>query len=68
MHKFFNDHPDVISILLAHMAAIGISLTNVEWTLKILSLLMAIGYTGWKWIHEYKKTKHETKAKKTGSK
>lgn len=57
MHKFLHEHPDVLSVVLAHIAAIGISLTNIELALKILSLLLAIGYTGWKWLHEWKKSK-----------
>jgi hypothetical protein len=57
MHKFFHEHPDVISVLLAHTGAIALTFTNVEWVLKILSLLLAIGYTGWKWVYEWKKSK-----------
>lgn len=63
IHKFLHDHPDVLSVICAHVAAIGLTFTNVEWTLKITSLLLAIGYTAWKWIHEYNGTK--TKKKKT---
>ena len=61
LHKLLHDHPDVLSVLLAHMAAIGITFTNVELTLKIISLLLAIGYTAWKWVKEYK---HGIKTKK----
>lgn len=61
IHKLLHDHPDVLSVILAHTAAIGITFTNVELTLKIISLLLAIGYTAWKWIREYK---HGIKTKK----
>lgn len=35
--------------------AIWISVTDLSDWLKFLSLLLAIGYTTWKWSHEYKK-------------
>jgi len=34
-----------------------VSLTDVEFILKFLALSMTIGYTLWKWIHEYKRKK-----------
>lgn len=57
IHKFLHDHPDVLSVILAHVGAIGLTFMNVEWTLKIISLLLAIGYTCWKWVVEWKKNK-----------
>ncbi len=57
MNKFIQEHHDVQAVILAHLAAIGISLTNIELGLKIISLLAAIGYTCWKWQHEWKKSK-----------
>lgn len=56
-HRFVTS--DIGSVLMAHALAITISFTNaVEW-LKIISLLLAIGYTGWKWYYEYKKSKKD---------
>lgn len=57
MTKFIHDHPDILHVILAHLAAIGLSFTNVEFGLKVISLLSAIGYTCWKWHYEYRKTK-----------
>lgn len=51
MHKIL----DYIDVPLLHVLAIGITFTNVELFLKIASLLLAIGYTSWKWIHEFRK-------------
>jgi hypothetical protein len=55
MTKFLNEHPDVLGVILTHFAAIGISFTDVEVGLKIISLMAAIGYTTWKWRSEWKK-------------
>lgn len=57
MTKFLDEHPDVLGVIMAHFAAIGISFTRIELGLKIVSLLAAIGYTVWKWQHEWKKSK-----------
>ena len=46
---------DYIDVPLLHVLAIGITFTNLEMVLKLTSLLLAIGYTCWKWINEYKK-------------
>ena len=56
-HRFFNNHPDVLQVILAHVAAIGITFLDVELLLKITSLSLAILYTGWKWYTEWKKNK-----------
>jgi len=45
------------TIILAHIGAIGISFSEIEDSLKIISLILAIGFTVWKWHHEYKKDK-----------
>ena len=58
-HRFLYKNPDVTSVILAHLAAIGVTLTQAEQWLKIVSLLLAIGYGAWKWQHEYKKAKNE---------
>jgi hypothetical protein len=58
MPKFIQDHHDIFQVLLAHLGAITISFLNVENTLKITSLLLAIGYTSWKWRTEYVNRKH----------
>ena len=48
---------DYIDVPVLHILAIGITFTDVESVLKIASLILAIGYTAWKWISEYKKKK-----------
>jgi hypothetical protein len=58
MPKFIQDHHDIFQVILAHLGAITISFLNVENTLKITSLLLAIGYTSWKWVTEYVNRKH----------
>ena len=45
---------DYIDVPLLHCIAISITFTDVEYGLKIFSLLLAIFYTLWKWITEYK--------------
>lgn len=57
MSKFLHDHPDVINVILAHLGAIAITLSNVETALKLISLITAIGYTCWKWRVEWVKNK-----------
>ncbi len=48
---------DFIDVPVLSSVAIGITFTDVEMILKIVSLSLAIFYTGWKWIYEYKKKK-----------
>jgi len=45
---------DYFDVPLLHCIAIAITFTEIENALKIFSLLLAIGYTIWKWISEYK--------------
>jgi hypothetical protein len=52
-----NKIADYIDVPILHILAIGITFTDVENVLKIVSLLLAIGYTGWKWRSEYIKRK-----------
>ena len=49
---------DYIDVPLLHCIAISITFTDVENGLKIFSLLLAIIYTLWKWITEYKNKKN----------
>jgi hypothetical protein len=65
MPKFIQDHHDIFQVILAHLGAITISFLNIENTLKITSLLLAIGYTAWKWVTEYQKNKKYGKDKRT---
>lgn len=58
MYKF-HDHSDVFTVIVIHLSAIGVTLLNVELALKIISLLLAIGYTLWRWYKEWKKSKNE---------
>ena len=46
---------DYIDVPVLHFIALSITFTDVENGLKILSLLLAIGYTLWKWRSEFLK-------------
>jgi hypothetical protein len=48
---------DYFDVPILHILAISITFTEVENVLKIVSLLLAIGYTAFKWSCEYKKRK-----------
>lgn len=43
-----------LDVPLLHCVAIAITFTDIENALKIFSLLLAIGYTLWKWRSEFK--------------
>ena len=51
---------DIIDVPMLHMVAIGITFTDIENVLKVASLILAIGYTAWKWRDEYKKRNEKT--------
>ena len=59
MSKFLHNHPDVLNVILAHLGAIAITLSDVETALKFISLITAIGYTLWKWRVEWVKNKNK---------
>ena len=46
---------DYFDVPLLHCVAIAITFTDIENALKLLSLLLAIGYTLWKWRSEFLK-------------
>ena len=55
---------DMVKVILANLGAITFGFIQIEqmkdeieWSLKILSLLIAIGYTVWKWCNDIKKSK-----------
>lgn len=48
---------DYFDVPVLHFVAISITFTNAEYTLKIISLLLAIAYTIWKWRSEFKNKK-----------
>lgn len=50
-HKWFE------SIVISG-AALTLSFSDIESVLKIFSLLMAIGYTSWKWFQEWYKSRN----------
>lgn len=50
---------DNIDVPILHILAIGLTFTDIESYLKIISLLLAIGYTAWKWSWEYRKKKNK---------
>ncbi len=56
-HDQFNKIADYFDVPLLHILAVGLTFTDVENYLKIVSLIVAIGYTGWKWRTDYKKHK-----------
>ena len=48
---------DYFDVPFLHCVAIAITFTDIETALKFISLLLAIGYTVWKWTSEYKNKK-----------
>jgi hypothetical protein len=44
---------DYFDVPLLHCVAIAITFTDIENALKLFSLLLAIGYTVWKWRSEF---------------
>jgi hypothetical protein len=46
---------DYFDVPVLHCVAIAITFTDIENALKLLSLLLAIGYTLWKWRSEFLK-------------
>lgn len=55
---------DTIKVIIANISAITFGFIqldqmrdDIEWWLKIISLLLAIGYTAWKWRKDIKKQK-----------
>jgi hypothetical protein len=46
---------DYFDVPVLHFIAIAITFTDIENALKIFSLLLAIGYTLWKWRSEFLK-------------
>lgn len=46
---------DYFDVPVLHCVAIAITFTDIENALKLFSLLLAIGYTVWKWISEFLK-------------
>jgi hypothetical protein len=56
---------DMVKVVLANISAITFGFIHIEqmkdeieWSFKILSLLIAIGYTVWKWCNDVKKSKN----------
>ena len=49
------NHTDIFTVIIVHLSAIGITFLHIENALKIVSLLIAILYTAWKWYREWKK-------------
>jgi hypothetical protein len=46
---------DYFDVPVLHCVAIAITFTDIENALKLFSLLLAIGYTVWKWRSEFLK-------------
>lgn len=42
-----------LDVPVLHCVAIAITFTNIENFLKLFSLILAIGYTLWKWRNEF---------------
>lgn len=48
---------DIIKVLLVNVGALTITASQIETGLTIVSLILAICYTLWKWFRDYKKGK-----------
>jgi hypothetical protein len=56
---------DMVKVILANLGAITFGFIQLErmaegfeWSLKIISLIVAIAYTVWKWRNDFKKAKN----------
>jgi len=56
-HHLSHHAIDMIKVGAANLGAITITLANVQASLSIISLLVAISYTVWKWVRDSKKNK-----------
>ena len=48
---------DLVKVLLINIAGLGITFTGIEIFLKVLTLVLTISYTLWKWRKDYLKDK-----------
>jgi len=56
---------DLIKVLLINFAGLGITFTGIEIFLKVLTLVLTISYTLWKWRKDYLKDKARSNEKNT---
>jgi len=63
--SFHDTKFDLIKVLLINIAGLGITFTGIEIFLKVLTLVLTIGYTIWKWRKDYLKDKAKKNAEKT---
>ena len=63
--SFHDTKFDLVKVLLINIAGIGFSFTGIEIFLKVLALVLTIGYTIWKWRKDYLKDKAKKNAEKT---
>ena len=52
---------DFCQVFMVNATAFMITFANVEVALKLASLILAIGYTAWKWYYEFSLTKKRKK-------
>lgn len=45
-------------VFLVNIGAITINMSNVEFSMKIISFTIGVGYAVWRWVIEYKKNKN----------
>lgn len=50
---------DYIDVPAIYGIVFAITFTDIETALKVLSFIIATGYTCWKWITEYKKKRRK---------
>ncbi len=56
-----NDQIDTIKVVLANIGAITITAANIKTALSIVSLILAISYTAWKWANDVGKKRANIK-------
>ena len=54
---------DLVKVLLINIAGLGITFTGIEIFLKVLTLVLTISYTLWKWRKDYLKDKARSNEK-----
>jgi len=63
--SFHDTKFDLIKVLLINFAGLGITFTGIEIFLKVLTLVLTISYTIWKWRKDYLKDKARNNEKNT---
>jgi len=56
-----NEKIDTIKVILMNIGALTVTAANIKTALSIVSLILAISYTAWKWSNDIKKKRANIK-------